>query len=151
MLAAMNAALPAPAEVWRAIATYLAVAHDGAEPPAVAARLARLRAVPDEAFYACDAFERAGERLALRLGNRFYPHMKLVLEPAPDGPCHFRVDTHDRHFLDLVAPGDPGLAELMERNTALARAVEDAWAAAGIRTTREHWRDALARWHASHP
>jgi hypothetical protein len=143
--------LPEPAETWRAIDLYLGLAHDRNLPGAVAERLVRLRATPEEAFYACGAFERTGERLALRLGNRFYPHMKLVLEPSPDGPCVFRVDTHDRHFLDLVGAAEPALAELIDRNAAIARAIEDGWSAAGLRTTREHWRDALARWHASRP
>lgn len=140
---------PSPAEVWRAVDAYLAAAYDGPPPADVAGRLARLRAVPDEAFYACDVLERSEDRCALRLGNRFYQHMKLVIETPADGPALFRADTHDRHVLDLAGRDDPRFAELMERNQSVARAIEAAWSACGLRTTREHWRDEVARWQGS--
>ena len=142
---------PPPADLWSAVETYLALAYDGPPPPPVADRLARLRATPDAALYECDVFERDEGRLALRLGNRSYPHMKLVVETSPGGTAHFRADTHDRHVLELLRPGDPRLAELIERNQGLARAVEQAWSAQGLPTSREHWREKLARWRASHP
>jgi hypothetical protein len=141
--------LPSPADVWRAVQLYLAAAYE-AEPPApVAQRLALLRAAPDAAFWECGAFERAERRYALRLGNRFYPHMKLVLEAAPGGRTVFRADTHDRHFVDLLGPPDGELAGLMARNEAIARAIEDAWEAQGLFTSREHLRDQMARWRAA--
>lgn len=143
---------PSPTEVWQAIEAYLAVAYDDAPPPApVLERLSLLRAAPSAAFYDCDAFERADDRFALRLGNRCYPHMKLVVEPSSPGVAHFRVDTHDRHFLDLVGSAGPGLVELMDRNQAIARSIEEAWSARGLRSSADQWRDALARWHATHP
>ena len=141
---------PSPSEVWQAIEAYLAVAYEGAPPPAVAERLSLLRAASDSAFYECEAFERAEGRFALRLGNRFYAHMKLVVETLPDGAPYFRADTHDRHVLELVGSGDPRLTELTERNQAIARAVEQAWSGLGLPTPREHWREKLARWHALH-
>jgi len=136
-------------EVWRAVEAYLAVAYDSAPPPAVAERLSRLRATPEAAFYDCDAFERSGEGYALRLGNRSYPHMKLVLEPAPGGRFVFRADTHDRHFLDLIDPAHAGLAELMAFNGAISRAIEAAWSACGLLTVRQHLHDQLARRRAT--
>jgi len=140
---------PAPAEVWKAIEAYLSVAYDGPPPRAVAERLARLRAADEVVFYECEAFEPCREGHALRLGNRFYPHMKLVLEPAPGGRFVFRADTHDRHFLDLVDASQPGLQELIARNAATARAIEEAWSGCGIHTAREDLREQVARRRAS--
>jgi hypothetical protein len=140
---------PAPADVWRAVEAYLALAYDGAPPAAVAERVGRLRAASEDGFYACDAFERGDDRYALRLGNRFYPHMKLVVLAAPGGRAVFRADTHDRHLFDVPGVSSPRFAELMARNEALARAIEDAWSASGLLTAREHLRDQVASWRAS--
>ena len=142
---------PAVVDVWRAVEAYLVAAYGVAPPPAVAERLARLRAAPEETFYECEAFERGDDRFALRLGNPFYPHMKLVVEAAPDGRALFRVDTHDRHFLELVDASDPSFVELMTRNAEIARAVEAAWSACGLLTRSEHLREAMARWRAERP
>jgi hypothetical protein len=134
--------------VWRAIEAYLAAAYDGAPPATVAERLSSLRATDEAAFYECEAFERGDDRYALRLGNRCYPHMKLVVAAAPGGRALFRADTHDRHFLDLVGPSHPRFAELMARNEAIAREIEDAWAACGLLTPRECLREQMATWRA---
>lgn len=145
----MSLSRPPAAEVWRAIEAYLAVAYDGPPPGAVSERVSRLRAAPEPAFYDCEVFERAADRCSLRLGNRFYPHMKLVVEGSETGLPHFRVDTHDRHFLELVGPPDPAFAELMARNEGLARSIQDAWSGAGLPTVRDHWRARLDAWRAS--
>src|SRR5436305_13255501 len=95
-----------PPTVWRAIEVYVAHAYDGAIPPsAVRKKLDTLRSLAPEDFYTNSAFERGegdaaatGNRLSLRLGNRFYPHMKLTIERSPDQRGFlFRADTHDRH------------------------------------------------------
>jgi hypothetical protein len=136
--------------VWRAIEAYLAVAYEGAPPDAVAGRLSTLREAGDAGFYDCGAFERADEQCALRLGNRFYPHMKLVLASAPDGRCVFRADTHDRHFLELLGTSArERLSELMARNEAMARAIEDSWDACGLLTPRGCLREQMESWRAS--
>jgi hypothetical protein len=140
---------PAPAAVWRAIEAYLCVAYDGAPPSPVAERLSRLRATAEAAFYDCDAFERGDDRYALRLGNRFYAHMKLVVRAAPGGRALFCADTHDHHFLGLVGPADPRFTDLMVRNEAIARAIDDAWSARGLLTARECLREDLAAWRAT--
>jgi len=139
---------PAPATVWQAIEAYLAVAYDGTLPAPVADRMATLRATADDAFYGCEAFERADDRYALRLGNRLYPHMKLAVVAAPGGRALFCADTHDRHVLALVGAPDARLAELMARNAAIARAIEDAWSARGLPTWRAHLREQMAAWRA---
>jgi hypothetical protein len=136
--------------VWRAIEAYLAVAYGGAPPAPVAERLSSLRATDEATFYDCEAFERGDDRYALRLGNSFYPHMKLVVVAAPGGRALFRADTHDRHFLDLVGSSQARFAELMARNDAIARAIEDAWSACGLLTSREYLREQRATWRARH-
>jgi len=74
--------------------------------------------------------------------------MKLVVGAAPGGRALFRADTHDRHFQDVVGPSHARFAELMARNEAIARAIEDAWSACGLLTTRECMREQLATWRA---
>lgn len=140
---------PPPPAVWRAIEAYLAVAYDGAPPAPVAERLSTLRATAEAAFYDCEAFERGDDRYALRLGNRFYPHMKLEVVAAPGGRGVFRADTHDRHFLELVGSSHARLGELMASNEVIARAIEDAWSACGLLTSRECLREQLAAWRAT--
>jgi hypothetical protein len=143
--------LPTPAALWRAIEAYLAAAYDGPPPTPVAERLSSLRDVAEAAFYDCQAFERGDGRYALRLGNRFYPHMKLVVLAVPGGRSLFCADTHDRHFRDLVASPDARFAELMARNEAIAREIEDAWSASGLLTSRAYLYEQLAIWRAAHP
>jgi hypothetical protein len=128
---------------------YLGLAYEGPPPAAVAERVGLLRGAVDGAFYDCSAFERADDRYALRLGNRYYPHMKLVVMGAPGGRAVFRADTHDRHLLDVPGASSPRFAELLARNDALARAIEDAWSALGLLTARAHLRDQVATWRAS--
>ena len=131
---------PTPAELWRAIDAYLAVAYHGPPPAAVAERLSKLRRATDAALYDCDAFERTDDRLALRLGNRFYAHMKLVVEASPSGRALFRADTHDRHVLALVGSSHPGLDELMAKNQAIAQAIEESWSSRDLPTVCDYWR-----------
>jgi hypothetical protein len=76
-------------DVWKAIDIYLAVAYAAAPPSAVRAKLDTLRSLSaPEDFFQSPVFERdnaaAPQKLSLRLGNRFYPHMKLTIERAPD-------------------------------------------------------------------
>jgi len=86
-------------------------------------------------------------QIAVRLGNYVYPHMKLVIEPRPDGRGYlFRADTHDRHV--RVPPSSPEYAvfqELMEKNQKLAEGIEHAWATEGLPTFRTFLREDLAR------
>jgi hypothetical protein len=121
----------------RAIALYLAHAYDGAAPPRIVALGEAVRAT--DGRYDCAAFEREGDdRYALRLGNRHYPHMKLVVERLPRRDVWvFRADTHDQHVtVDPTDPEFPAFQELMARNRATAAAIESAWEHAGIDTFR---------------
>lgn len=148
----MNWQQPQPAEMWKAIELYLSRAYAGDPPLGVRARLDALRAVPDADFYRLAAFERAPSdnpsKMSLRLGNRFYPHMKLTIEPAPDGSgaTLFRVDTHDRHVQVKPDSAEAGVfAELARRNQELAQQIESSWEESGLKTFKQFLKEDLAR------
>ena len=85
--------------------------------------------------------------MSLRLGNPWYPHMKLTIERAPDGKTSlFRADTHDRHI--HVGPESPEYAafcQMMEKNQSLASRIEAAWESGGLPTFKSFLRQDLAR------
>lgn len=142
---------PNPALVWKAIEVYLSHAYERSPSAAVRQRLDLLRAAPEESFFACTAFEATPKeeptRLDLRLGNRVYPHMKMVIERAPDGRrCLFRADTHDRHI--LPAPGSrehDAFRQLTEQNQSIAGQIESAWESQGVPTFKSYLRGDLER------
>ena len=139
------------ADVWKAIETYLGLAYTGPLPSPVRAKLDTLRSLTDEIFYNSPAFERdqptAPSKLSLRLGNWFYPHMKLTIERAPDKHGFlFRADTHDRHC--CPTPGSreyEAFCQLMDNNQKMAQAIEAAWADQHLPTFKTFLRDDLAK------
>jgi len=142
---------PTTSAFWQAIDAYLAQAYDGPPSQPVRARLDSLRNAPADNLFDSSTFEKQSDtevvRFSLRLGNRWYPHMKVVIERAPDGQGHlFRADTHDRHI--AVAPDSREYAafrELRENNEALAARIEAAWETRGLPTFKSYLRDDLAR------
>jgi hypothetical protein len=162
----MSWSKPQPQAVWEAIELYLGVAYSGGKPPsAVEQRLATLRNLDCDDFFASPLFERdagaggsAGAgggagganpeptRYAIRLGNRHYPHMKMVVERSPDGRAHlFRADTHDRHIRPKPESREyAAFTELMRQNQALAEQIEAAWAERGLNTFKSYLRRDLA-------
>jgi hypothetical protein len=143
---------PGVQQVWAAIEVYLRGAYGGAAPPsAVRDRLASLRAAAEADFYDSPVFERddakSPTRFALRLGNSVYPHMKLVVERAPDGRAHlFRADTHDKHIRPNPNSREGrAFAELMKANQKFAEEIEAEWAGRGLATFKQFLRDDLAR------
>src|SRR5438874_12853441 len=101
---------PDAGQILRALEIYLDHAYGPSLPVTVRSQMAILRAwkgeVLDAPVFAPDA-HRPPTRYTMRLGNRGYPHMKVVIELAPDDSRFlFRVDAHDRH----VCP-PPGSAE----------------------------------------
>lgn len=152
--------LPQPALVFQAIDLYLAHAYgQSATPPgAVRVRLDQLRNTPPDSLFTCPAFERDPKnprhaRLCLRLGNRFYPHMKLSIDPRPDGRGYlFRADTHDRHICPPAGSKEADLfRRLMEQNQSLSQSIESAWSAAGLPTFKSYLKGDLARRAAPQP
>ena len=142
---------PTPADIWKAVEIYLDLAYGGKAPPAVQTRIHTLRVFPQDDLYRCPVFEAAPKdnpvRLALRLGNQWYPHMKLVVEQAPDGRSSlFRADTHDRHIqVDPSSKDYAAFCELSQKNQSLAGRVEAAWETGGLPTFKSYLRNDLAR------
>lgn len=142
---------PPPDSVWAAIDAYLGLAYDAQPGQSVRSRLDLLRAAPADAFYLCSAFEASPKeepaRYDLRLGNRWYPHMKLVIQRAPDGQHYLlRADTHDQHIQPKPDSRDyAAFCELMEKNRSLACQIEAAWETKGLPTFKSFLRDDLAR------
>ena len=148
---------PDPPVVWRAIDTFLNVAYGGPPPSAVRSRLETLRALDAAAFYDSPVFERRGDggttRILLRLGNRFYPHMKLAVERRPDRHGYlFRADTHDAHCCPATTSREyQAFRQLMELNQGVAQAVESAWERDGLPTFKTFLKQDLAlRQSAAH-
>ena len=146
----------APATVWKAIEVYLRFAYgQSALPGMVEMRICALRSLSDDKFYECKALERDGmeppTRYSLRLGNSFYPHMKLTIEVRPDH-CGFlfHADTHDRHCCPSPDSAEyPLFRDLMDRNRKMGQAIEAAWAAEGLPTFKTYLRSDLLRRQAS--
>ena len=143
---------PSVPQVWSAVEVYLNFAYGGAPPPsAVRDRLASLRAAGEADFYDSPVFERdearPPTRYLLRLGNKVYPHMKLVIERSPDGRGHlFRADTHDKHIRpNPTSREGRAFVELMAMNQKFAEAIEAEWATRGLATFKKFLRDDLAR------
>ncbi|MDB5319439.1 MAG: hypothetical protein JWN40_1070 [Phycisphaerales bacterium] len=143
---------PDPQVVWKAIEVYVEVAYGGPPPPsAVRSRLETLRALSDESFYDSAVFEHRGEgmtaRVLLRLGNRFYPHMKLAIERRPDRQgCLFRADTHDAHCCPSSESREyEAFRQLMEMNQTVAQSIDAAWERAKLPTFKTYLREDLAR------
>jgi hypothetical protein len=81
----------------------------------------------------------------LRLGNDFYPHMKLRMSRPPRSQEFvFSVDSHDA-FLHAL-PGSPdydALEDLKKRNAALAERITASWEAQSLPTERTYLRAKL--------
>lgn len=77
-------------------------------------------------------------RYTLRLGNQDYPFMKFVLqEYLVAHEYFFSVDTHDDLDIPPESPDFPRWQELKVKNQALKRAIEAAWAEAGLPTNED--------------
>lgn len=144
-----------PKLLQRAVEIYVEHAYPAGAPASVRGKMETLRCRGEAELLTCPLFERdkrlASSKICLRLGNRFYPHMKLTIEVSPDGVKYlFRADTHDRHC--APAPGSrecEAFAELMRKNQAIAQEIETAWAEAGVPTFKTYLREDLARRRAA--
>src|SRR5262245_58216466 len=146
----MPAQPPDQALVLKAIDIYLAKAYTKEPPLTVRSLLNLLKSWAGD-FYAAPAFAKTGApnapRCTLRLGNDFYPHMKLALEPAPDDAAYlFKADSHDKHLCPASShPDYAAFMELREKNQKVVEAVESACAAAGIPTFKTYLQADLDR------
>ncbi len=82
----------------------------------------------------------------IRMGNDFYPHMKICITKMPvesqDGGVLYviAVDTHDRHVLNNLTPGTSewqAILELNEKNLKLKQTIEKRWRREGVPTERD--------------
>ena len=147
----MAAQRPGSSQVWQAINTYLRHAYDPAKPlPAtVQTRVDVLRSTCGDLF-ATPAFEKdpatPNERFCLRLGNRRFPHMKLVVDCRTGERCIFRADAHDAHC--RPKEGSPEMSQyldLVDFNRSVTTAIDAAWAEEGLPTFKTFLREDLAR------
>jgi hypothetical protein len=145
---------PEPAVVDKAVEAYLKQAYEGEPPAMVRSALATLHAWRGR-YYTCPVFTKDAntppDRYSMRLGNRYYPHMKLVIQRASDGKSFlFRADSHDRHICPPEgSPEHAEFSQLMARNQLIAQAIESAWADEGLPTFKTWLRDDLARRQSS--
>ena len=150
----MSTAAPDPIATRRAIDVYLKTAYADEPPIRVRSQLKVLEAWKGP-FMRCGVFAEdvnsPRKRWYIRLGNAFYPHMKLAIEQAPTGDSFvYRVDTHDRHCIpDANAPEYAEFIAVVEKNQKLAEEIETALGAAGLATFKSYLKDDLQRRAAS--
>ncbi len=145
-----NFQLPSEADLHKAIDIYLEQAYEGPVP-----ELPRQLLPPDGPFNIADwlmgdMVERDPpdapleilRSAAFRLGNTFYPNMKLRISRPPNHPTFiFSVDCHD-----AVLSAKPGsadfamLEELKAHNAKLADGILAAWDQAKLQTERNYLR-----------
>ncbi len=138
-------------QVWAAIDLYLSRAYEKSPPSAVQNRLGTLRMLAGEDFWQSSALERdhptVPTRYGLRLGNRFYPHMKMSIDAMPDGQGFlFRADCHDRHCCPQPNSREFDVfCQLMEKNQKIAESIETTWAEHDIPTFKSYLKLDLER------
>lgn len=141
---------PTRSEILKAIDLYLPLAYGSVPvPKAVQQRIDDIAHAAEDQLYRQKALEvdpATPSRYAIRLGNRSYPNMKLIIEPAPAGPGHlFRADTHDQHI--RPQPGTPDaelFARMVSSNRQIAEDIEAAWERANLPTFKAYLRHDLA-------
>jgi len=137
--------LPSADEIRRAVELYLAAAY-GDDRPAAVDRLMPGEAFEPGSYLMSDRVERTPDScglrevrsFALRLGNRWYPHMKLRISRPPNERVYlFCVDCHDAMLqAPAGSPDGPALEQLKRHNASLAAAIDAAWDAAGLPTEK---------------
>jgi hypothetical protein len=141
---------PDPSVALKAVETYLGLAFEGTPPVVVQSQVRMMRSAGTNLYRSAVVTRNLSTpptRYSLRLGNRYYPHMKLSIELAPDDlNWLFRVDTHDRHVCPPEGtPEHDSFVSLMQKNQTLAESIEARWAEQGLPTFKTYLRDDLAR------
>ena len=145
---------PDAALVQQAIDIYLAHAYPDGPPMTVRSMASTLRSYAGDFFKAPTFVKddpKAPRKYTLRLGNKNYPHMKLVYELGPDGQTFlFRADSHDAHCCPPVGTSEhDAFRALMSFNQELVSAIETAWADATLPTFKTFLKLDLAKRRAS--
>jgi hypothetical protein len=141
-------------DIKRAIDAYCAIAYQSQPPKKVQTQQQTLEQWQGDVLE-CPIFARepspACTHFKARLGNTFYPHMKMAVEVAADHSHYFfRVDTHDRHICPKPESPEYGqFCQLMEKNQKLAESIEATWEQQGLPTFKSYLREDLKRRQAS--
>lgn len=141
---------PEDKTIWQAIEMYLQHAYQhGKQPASVQSRLDVLRSACGS-IISSNAFETKsegeGKRFSLRLGNQFFPHMKLVVECRPGDEWFFRADAHDAHCRPPEGSKElESYRELVAKNREITSMIEKDWADHGLPTFKTFLRKDLAR------
>ncbi|MGC8560883.1 MAG: hypothetical protein ACP5O1_09415 [Phycisphaerae bacterium] len=142
--------LPQVGMLQRAVSIFLEVAYEGTSIPSeVLKRIAPINGLPPEAPAQRDWFEYSktdgpNPSLKLRLGQRHYPHMKILLQPSPELDEYlFFADSHDRHLFTAVQSEAAALAAVRESNAQITREIEKRWELAGIPTFQSYLRRSM--------
>ena len=146
----MSGPKPDAAVVRRAIEIYVRTAYPEGPPFAVRSMLAAQEGWAGDFFESPTFVKDQGKpptRYTMRLGNRAYPHMKLVCELGPDHQSFLlKADSHVGHFCPPPSnPEHAAFRKLMETNQQIVSEIESAWAGAGIPTFKTFLKDDLAR------
>jgi hypothetical protein len=150
----MAAAKPDRDQVLKALDIYVDSAYGKSVPLSVKSQISILRTWGGQ-FFSAPVFapdtQTPPKRYTIRLGNRNYPHMKLVMELSPDASRWlFRVDAHDRHVCPPQdTPEHADFRRLMESNQKLVEQIEAEWATAGLPTFKTFLKEDLARRQSS--
>lgn len=132
---------------------YLAHAYAGRSiPESVSRRLVWPGDRAAEDLLASAPFERAGTApgrsaaiYALRLGNGRYPHMKLQIQPWPNGAGFMlSVNTHDQVSGIELGGEAEAFRALQTENQRLKELIEQAWDDAGLPTFLRYLRDYIS-------
>lgn len=141
-----------------AIGIYLKLAYpSGRWPDVVERRLNLIEQGPLAQILDRRPFEKStrltinsGSIYSLRLGNEFYPCMKLQIQPWPNLATYLlSVNTHDEVASSLCAstsmanPDHEAFQVLQQRNQALKEAIEQAWDSAGLPTFHRYMQNYL--------
>ena len=146
------------AQFWRAVEIYLQVAY-AKTPDIVSRKIDLLKQCTEPELYFSREFESKPpstetepQRLALRLGNRFYPHMKLLVQiPSKEATYLFAADTHDQHIRPQPDSNDySAYCDLMSKNKAIANEIETNWAMHGLPIFKTYLKNKLDQKIAQH-
>ena len=141
-------------DLWQAIHLYMNLAYpEGKWPEPVARRLNFAKAGSLLQILNQRPFEKSpnmapgnGPIFSLRLGNHFYPCMKLQIQPWPNPSKYLlSVNAHDQiSSLEPCGADSEAFRALQCRNQKLKEAIEHAWAEAGLPTFVRFLRNYLA-------
>ena len=127
----------------KALEIYYPLAYPGGNVPSNRQQFQTVAQLPDlDALWQVKGVQQLEPRAsgepggyALRVGNAWYPHMKIMIQPYDADPGYaFAVNTHDRLFVPEGSPEADAIRELQMQNQELARNIERQWEAHGLPT-----------------